>query len=201
MFYFLEFKMSKLYFYYSAMNAGKSTILLQSNYNYIEQGMSTVLFTPSIDNRYGAGKIQSRIGISANAISFDDKYDFYDNVKSLIKTIKNLKCVLVDEAQFLTKKQVISLTNIVDNLDIPVIAYGLRSDFRGEPFQGSLYLLAWADNLTEVKTICQCGKKATMNIRIDENKKPVTIGDQVVIGGNDTYISACRKHFKNKNYD
>ena len=188
--------MAKLYFYYSAMNAGKSTILLQSSYNYHERGMATLLFTPIIDNRYGVGKVHSRIGIEAEAIPFDNKFNLFEHVTSLLPTIPNLKCVLIDEAQFLTKAQVLQLTDIVDNLDIPILAYGLRTDFRGDPFEGSLHLLAWADNICEVKTICHCGRKAIMNIRMDENNRPVSTGDQIEIGGNERYLATCRKHFK-----
>jgi len=188
--------MAKLYFYYSAMNAGKSTMLLQSSYNYRERGMDTMLFTPSIDTRYGLGKIGSRIGIDSNAIPINEQFDLYDTVARKIKEPKgNLRCVLVDEAQFLTKEQVVQLTQIPDLLKIPVLAYGLRTDFLGEPFPGSLYLLAWADELIEIKTICHCGSKATMNMRIDENNNPVRIGAQVEIGGNDRYIATCRKHY------
>lgn len=188
--------MAKLYFYYSAMNAGKSTTLLQSSYNYQERGMTTLLFTPIIDTRFAPGKIHSRIGLQSNAYSFDNKDNLFDHAATLKNQQNNLSCVLVDEAQFLTKEQVEQLTEIVDKLNIPVLAYGLRSDFLGEPFEGSLYLLAWADNLIEIKTICHCGRKATMNMRIDENNRPVRAGAQVEIGGNERYIATCRKHFK-----
>jgi len=188
--------MAKLYFYYSAMNAGKSTVLLQSSYNYQERGMGTLLFTPAIDNRYGEGKVHSRIGLHAEAIAIDSKFNLYDYAATAIIKIKNLKCVLVDEAQFLSKEQVIQLSDIVDEFKIPVLAYGLRSDFRGEPFEGSQYLLALADNLIELKTICHCGRKATMNMRIDEQGRKVETGAQVEIGGNERYIATCRKHFK-----
>lgn len=187
--------MAKLYFYYSAMNAGKSTVLLQSAYNYREQGMETLLFTPALDTRYGQGKIASRIGLDADAISFDRTMNLFSYVKSEMKNHPQLKCVLVDEAQFLTKSQVKQLSEIVDTLNLPVLAYGLRSDFCGEPFEGSLYLLIWADNLAEIKTICHCGKKAIMNMRIDEQGRKVTEGKQIHIGGNESYIAVCRKHF------
>lgn len=187
--------MAKLYFYYSTMNAGKSTVLLQSNYNYHERGMRTVLFTPRIDTRYGVGKIHSRIGLDADAIPFDTNFNLFEHIALLKPKIENLKCVLVDEAQFLNKTQVMQLTKIVDELDIPILAYGLRTDFLGEPFEGSLYLLALADNLVEIKTICHCGRKATMNIRVDENNKPVRSGAQIEIGGNERYVATCRKHF------
>jgi len=188
--------MAKLYFYYSAMKAGETTALLQSSYNYKERGMDTVLFTPIIDTRFGTDRITSRIGLEANAVSFDDELDLYEKVFLLTKEKPQLKCVLVDEAQFLTKEQVHQLSDIADNLGLPVLAYGLRTDFLGEPFPGSKYLLSWADELTEIKTICHCGSKAIMNPRIDENGKQVKEGDQVEIGGNDKYISTCRKHFK-----
>lgn len=187
--------MAKLHFYYSAMNAGKTTTLLQSNYNYLERGMKTLLFTPKLDDRYGIGKIKSRIGLEANAIIFTEHEDL------LLLTREHLNqgeahCVLVDEAHFLKKLQVFQLTEIVDKLDIPVLAYGLRTDFRGEPFEGSMYLLSWAENLAEIKTICHCGRKATHTLRIDEQGQPVMVGEQVRIGGNDQYVSVCRQHFK-----
>lgn len=189
--------MAKLYFYYSAMNAGKSTTLLQSSYNYRERGMDTLLFAPAIDTRYGIGKISSRIGIDSEAITIDAQSNLYDYVYQALKNPDlNVKCVLVDEAQFLTKQQVMQLTDIPDHLKIPVLAYGIRSDFQAEPFEGSLYLLAWADELIELKTICHCGSKATMNMRIDANNQKVTDGQQVEIGGNDRYVATCRKHFK-----
>lgn len=187
--------MAKLYFYYSAMNAGKSTVLLQSSYNYQERGMSTLLFTPDIDTRFGSGIIHSRIGLKAQAVTFNSASSLFDYTATQKAMQDNLKCVLVDEAQFLTKEQVLDLAKIVDLLDIPVLAYGLRSDFRGEPFAGSQYLLAWADNLIELKTICHCGRKATMNLRIDEHNQPVRTGAQVEIGGNERYVATCRKHF------
>lgn len=188
--------MAKLYFYYSAMNAGKSTVLLQSAYNYQERGMDTLLFTPSIDLRYGYGKIHSRIGLDAQAIAFDQQFNLYAYVQAQLASNPKLKCVFVDEAQFLTKQQVMQLTQIVDELNLPVLAYGLRSDFLGEPFEGSKYLLILADNLHELKTICHCGKKAIMNMRIDEDGNPVKAGEQIQIGGNERYVSTCRKHFK-----
>lgn len=187
--------MAKLHFYYSAMNAGKSTTLLQSSYNYQERGMDTILFTPKIDTRYGKGKISSRIGLEAAAICFDEVFNFLQHTQMAVKKNANIKCILIDEAQFLTKQQVIQLCEITDNLNIPVLAYGIRTDFRGEPFSGSLYLLAWADLLIELKTICHCGRKANMNLRIDDHGNPVTEGNQVEIGGNDRYIAICRKHF------
>lgn len=188
--------MAKLYFYYSSMNAGKSTILLQSNYNYRERGMDTLLYTPSIDNRYGVGKITSRIGLSAEAKIFDRQFDLYADINKECKANKNIACVLVDEAQFLSKAQVKQLGKAVDELNTPVLCYGLRTDFKGEPFEGSLYLLAWADNLIEVKTVCHCGRKATMIMRVDANGSKVLEGPQIQVGGNDLYIAACRRHFE-----
>lgn len=190
--------MAKLHFYYSAMNAGKSTVLLQSSYNYNERGMDTLLYTPIVDDRFGVGKIASRIGLESNAISIEKNFDIFISAKNEIEKNNNIKCVLIDEAQFLTKKQVEQLTHICDSLNIPVLTYGIRSDFRGEPFEGSIYLLAWADSIIEIKTICHCGKKATMNLRMDENGNVVNEGAQIEIGGNDKYIATCRKHFRLK---
>lgn len=188
--------MAKLHFYYSAMNAGKSTTLLQSSYNYNERGMDTLLFVPQIDDRYGIGKIASRIGLTTDALPINREFNLHDYVAKELQQNDNIKCVLVDEAQFLTKKQVGQLCHITDTLNIPVLAYGLRSDFRGEPFEGSMYLLIMADILVELKTICHCGRKATMNMRIDEHGNKVYDGAQVEIGGNDRYIAVCRKHFR-----
>ena len=187
--------MAKLYFYYSAMNAGKTTTLVQSAYNYRERGMNTLVLKPEIDERYSSSIVRSRIGLETDAKTISAK----DNLLLLIEKTnrKNpLSCVLLDEAQFLTKSQVFSLGEIVDRLEIPVLAYGLRSDFRGELFEGSLHLLAWADELVEIKTICHCGKKAGMVLRLNEKGEPINVGDQVKIGGNDIYVSVCRKHFK-----
>jgi thymidine kinase len=155
-----------------------------------------LLFTPAIDTRYEIGKIYSRIGLHAEAISFDNHFNLFEHVSSQKQLNSKLKCVFVDEAQFLTKEQVMQLTDIVDQLNLPVLAYGLRSDFQGEPFVGSLYLLIWADNLSEIKTICHCGKKATMNARIDKNGCILSAGEQIQIGGNESYIALCRKHYK-----
>ena len=188
--------MAKLYFYYSAMNAGKTTTLLQSSYNYRERGMRTVIYTPLLDDRAGAGVIASRIGLSATGRGFVESDDLLELVRADIEEQGPLHCVLVDEAQFLTKRQVWQLTEVVDELGIPVLAYGLRTDFRGELFEGSRYLLAWADTLTEIKTICHSGKKATMVVRVDERGRPVTEGPQVEIGGNDRYISVSRAEYK-----
>lgn len=188
--------MAKLYFYYSAMNAGKSTALLQASYNYQERGMQTLLFAPAIDDRHKLGCISSRIGLNAEANLFTSKDNLLDQVESSLKQKNELKCVLIDEAQFLTKNQVLQLTIVVDRLNIPVLCYGLRSDFRAEPFEGSLYLLIWADKISEIKTVCYCGRKATMNIRFDAENQKVTEGKQIEIGGNERYVSVCRRHFK-----
>jgi thymidine kinase len=187
---------AKLHFYYSAMNAGKSTTLLQSSYNYNERGMNTLVLTPQIDTRYGLGKVTSRIGLEADAVAFDREFDLYDYVEKAMAQDPTIKCVLLDEAQFLTKAQVQQLGKITDILNIPVLAYGLRTDFVGEPFEGSKYLLALADTLIELKTICHCGRKATMNLRMDENGTVVNAGEQIEIGGNDRYIAVCRRHHR-----
>jgi thymidine kinase len=187
--------MAKLYFYYSAMNAGKSTVLLQSSYNYKERGMDTLLYSPIIDDRFGGGKISSRIGLSAEAKSIDTEFNLFSDAKNEIVLNPKIACILVDEAQFLKKAQITQLCQIVDELNIPVLCYGLRSDFQAEPFEGSLYLLALADNLIEVKTVCHCGRKASMNMRVDTNGKKVEIGAQIQVGGNDLYVATCRKHF------
>ena len=190
--------MAKLYFYYSSMNAGKSTALLQSSYNYRERGMNTLVLVPDLDNRYGVGKVTSRIGLESKATTFRSDDDLLQFVSALHEE-KPLDCVLIDEAQFLTKEQVFQLGEVTDELNIPVLAYGIRTDFQGEPFPGSKYLLAWADNLKELKAICFCGNKATMVIRLDQDGNAITQGSQVEIGGNDRYVSMCRKHFK-ENY-
>ena len=187
--------MAQLYFYYSAMNAGKSTSLLQSAYNYQERGMTVVLYTAALDDRFGVGKISSRIGLSMDAHIFDASVDFVQHVSEL-KQGGKVDCVLIDEAQFLTKAQVRQLTDVVDRLNVPVLAFGLRTDFLGETFAGSEALLAWADKLIELKTICHCGRKANFVVRMDENGKPATAGSQVQIGGNERYVSMCRQHFK-----
>ncbi|AUI65799.1 MULTISPECIES: thymidine kinase [Glaesserella] len=189
--------MAKLYFYYSAMNAGKSTTLLQSSYNYQERGMNTLVYTAAIDDRYGVGKVSSRIGISQDARLFNAESDLFDEIFQHIANEK-LHCILIDEAQFLTKKQVYQLTEVVDKLKIPVLCYGLRTDFQAELFEGSRYLLAWADQLEELKTICYCGRKAGFVIRMNENGEAVKDGDQIQIGGNDSYLSVCRLHYKEK---
>lgn len=191
--------MAKLYFYYSSMNAGKSTALLQSSYNYRERGMNTLVLAPELDDRYGEGKVTSRIGIEADARTFSAADNLLDVVEAHLAD-GPLHCVLIDEAQFLTKDQVFQLGEITDKLNVPVLAYGLRTDFQGEPFEGSKYLLAWSDNLKELKAICHCGTKATMVVRFDEQGNAVTEGSQIEIGGNDRYVSMCRKHFKEKFY-
>lgn len=189
--------MANLYFYYAAMNAGKSAILLQTKHNYAERGMKSLLFVPKIGKREEEGAVTSRIGLQAPAISFSTDFNFFDYLKDHPEFKGNrLACVLIDEAQFLKKKQVEQLTDIVDVLNIPVITYGLRTDFLGELFEGSHYLLAWAENVKEIKNVCHCGKKATMNMRIDEKGNKCEVGPQIQIGGNASYIATCRKHFK-----
>lgn len=187
--------MAQMYFYYSAMNAGKSTTLLQSSFNYRERGMNPAIFTAAIDDRYGKGVVSSRIGLQEEAELFNVDDDLFQCLSQMHVETK-IDCVLIDECQFLTKAQVYQLTEVVDKLHIPVLCYGLRSDFRGELFDGSRYLLAWADKLVELKTICHCGRKANMVIRQDESGKAIADGDQVEIGGNDRYVSVCRKHYK-----
>jgi len=187
--------MAQLYFYYSAMNAGKSTSLLQSAYNYAERGMNAEIFTAALDDRFGLGKVASRIGLASTAHLFNQQSDMLDEISKL-NTKQKIHCVFIDEAQFLNKQQVQQLVTVVDDLDIPVLAYGLRTDFLGETFAGSRYLLAWADKLIELKTICHCGRKANFVVRIDEHGQAVKEGEQVEVGGNDRYESMCRKHFK-----
>ncbi|MCL9774423.1 thymidine kinase [Vibrio methylphosphonaticus] len=187
--------MAQMYFYYSAMNAGKSTTLLQSSFNYQERGMTPVIFTAALDDRYGVGKVSSRIGLQSDAQLFRPETDLYDVITKL-HAENPRHCILVDECQFLSKEQVYQLTEVVDKLRIPVLCYGLRTDFLGELFEGSRYLLAWADKLVELKTICHCGRKANMVIRTDEHGVAIAQGDQVAIGGNDQYVSACRQHYK-----
>ncbi len=187
--------MAKLHFYYSAMNAGKTTTLLQSDYNYRERGLQTLLFTPDFDNRYGEGWIASRIGLKSPATTYSSEFNFFNFLKNKTNTLIDISCILIDEAHFLTKMQVKQLCQIVDQLNIPVLTYGLRTDFKGEPFEGSKYLLALAEHLIEIKTICYCGRKAIMNQRVDGEGSPLLEGEQVEIGGNERYISLCRKHF------
>jgi thymidine kinase len=188
--------MAKLFFYYSTMNAGKTTTLLQSAYNYHERGMRTLLLVPATDTRLGDGIVGSRIGLRAKARRIDLHANLFEVASRDISDRGPLHCVLVDEAQFLTKQQVWQLTDIADRLNIPVLAYGLRTDFRGELFEGSQYLLAWADTLQEIKTICHTGKKATMVVRVDEQGRAVSEGPQVQVGGNESYVSVSRSEFK-----
>ena len=186
--------MAKLYFYYSAMNAGKSTVLLQSSHNYHERGMRTLLLTPGLDERAGVGKIASRIGLTKDAIPFNQEDDLFSATCTAHEQ-DAIACVLIDEAQFLTCAQVEQLAKVADDIGIPVLCYGLRTDFQGKLFPGSAALLGWADNLIELKTICHCGRKATMNLRTDTEGKPIKEGEQVDIGGNERYVAMCRKHF------
>lgn len=189
--------MAQLYFYYSSMNAGKSTALLQSAYNYHERGMRTVILKPQIDNREGTiSEVRSRIGLSGDAVLFGTDDNLYKIVADQIAENGVLACVFVDEAQFMSREQVHQLTDVCDNMNIPVLAYGLRVDFQGRLFPGSAELLAQAEKLVELKGICDCGRKATHVVRLDSNGKAVTDGAQVVIGGNDTYVSKCRSCFK-----
>ncbi len=187
--------MAQLYFYYSSMNAGKSTHLLQSSYNYNECDLRTVLYTAQIDDRYAKGKVSSRLGINADAQLFNENTNLLTEIKTLQQE-GAIACVLIDEAQFLSKTQVKQLTDIVDDLNIPVLAYGIRTDFLGQTFSGSAALLAWADKLVELKTICHCGRKANFVIRLDHNGKAATGGEQVEVGGNERYQALCRRHFK-----
>ena len=186
--------MAKLYFYYSSMNAGKSTTLLQADFSYRERGMETMLWTAALDNRFDAGVVKSRIGLQAEANKFAPETEICaaiiaENAK------RRLACVLVDEAQFLSKQQVLDLARVADEAKIPVLCYGLRTDFAGELFPGSAALLGLADTLVELKAVCECGRKATMNLRIDADGKAVIDGAQTEIGGNDRYVAMCRKHF------
>ena len=187
--------MAKLYFNYSTMNAGKSTLLLQAAYNYEERKMTPILFTANLDHRAGIGQIKSRIGIKRKVETFKKETNLFKRVKKNLET-KKIQCVLIDEAQFLSKRQVWELSSIVDDLNIPVLCYGLRVDFRGKLFEGSKTLLALSDVIKEIKTICFCGKKATMVVRKNHKGEVLTSGEQIVIGGNETYVSLCRKHWK-----
>ena len=190
--------MAKLYFHYSSMNAGKSTALLQADHNYFERGMNALLFTARLDDREGVGVISSRIGIKKGALTFENG----DNIFNIVENEKNrsgLDCVLIDEAQFLSKEQVQQLTRVVDKLEIPVLTYGIRTDFMGEVFEGSKFLMGWADEIKEIKTVCHCGKKATMNARVSKDGKMETAGEQIEIGGNERYISLCRNCFYESN--
>ena len=188
--------MAKLYFYYSAMNAGKTTTLLQSAYNYRERGMRVLILTPQLDDRAGRGVVASRIGLQAIAEPFSRQDDLEARVRADIAAHGQLHCVMVDEAQFLGRQQVWQLSEVVDRLRVPVLCYGLRTDFRGELFEGSQYLLAWADELSEIKTICHSGSKATMTVRVDDAGRAVRDGPQVEIGGNERYVSVSRAEYK-----
>ena len=186
--------MAKLYFYYAAMNAGKSTTLLQADFNYRERGMQTMLWTAAHDDRAGAGTIGSRIALSAPAHSYDESVDLFTATGEELKK-REVDCVLVDEAQFLSQRHVLQLCEVADRLGIPVLCYGLRTDFQGKLFPGSAALLALADTMVELKAVCECGRKATMNLRVDDDGHAVTSGAQTEIGGNDRYIALCRRHF------
>lgn len=186
--------MAKLYFYYASMNAGKSTTLLQADFNYRERGMETMLFTAAVDDRFAHGTITSRIGLEAPATPFEGTTDLAACVADRLAR-GPLACVLVDEAQFLSAAQVAQLAHICDVLNVPVLAYGLRTDFQGRLFEGSARLLAIADALIEIKSVCVCGRKATMNLRVDAEGRAIAEGAQTEIGGNDRYIALCRRHF------
>ena len=186
--------MAKLYFNYSTMNAGKSTVLLQASHNYIERGMQTYLITAGFDDRAGQGRIGSRIGIGADADTFDQTDDLFDKIRARLKT--PCACVFIDEAQFLTEAQVWQLARAVDDLGVPIMCFGLRVDFQGKLFPGSAALLALADEMREVRTICHCGKKATMVIRQDSDGNVLTDGAQIAVGGNEKYVSLCRRHWR-----
>lgn len=186
--------MAKLYFNYSAMNAGKSTLLLQASYNYQERGMKTLLFTAALDDRTQVGQIASRIGLNSTALLFDESKDLFETIKEET-TAEHIDAVFIDEAQFLSEAQVWQLAKVADELRIPVMCYGLRTDFQGKLFPGSAALLSIADIMREVRTICWCGKKATMVARLDQNGDIVEEGDQVVIGGEERYVSLCRAHW------
>ncbi len=186
--------MAKLYFYFASMNAGKSTTLLQADFNYRERGMQTMLWTAELDDRSDNKAIESRIGLGADAHRFAPDTDLWADIMAAHK-VEPLDCVLIDEAQFLTKEQVWQLARLADEAGIPVLCYGLRTDFQGELFPGSAALLGIADALVELKAVCHCGKKASMNLRVDESGKAVKQGAQTEIGGNDRYVALCRKHF------
>ncbi len=189
----MEVIFAKLYFRYGAMGASKTANALMVEHNYKERDQFALLYKPSVDNRYGEDKVKSRIGISNTGRIISKQMDIYNDVKSELKN-KEINCIIIDEAQFLSKKNIIELCRIVDELNIPVIAYGLRTDFKGELFEGSMWLLALSDSIEEIKTVCFCGKKAIMNARI-QNDKLVKTGDQIQIGGNESYIALCRKHW------
>lgn len=189
--------MAKLYFYYASMNAGKSTTLLQADFNYRERGMETMLWTAALDDRYGVGQITSRIGLLAEAHKFEPDSDLWAEI-CREQLVRPLACILVDEAQFLTRDQVLQLARLADEANVPVLCYGLRTDFSGHLFEGSAALLGLADSLVELKAVCECGRKATMNLRVDAAGRAVVDGAQTEIGGNDRYIAMCRRHFMEK---
>jgi thymidine kinase len=186
--------MAKLYFYYASMNAGKSTVLLQTDFNYRERGMATMLYTAGVHDRSGFGVIDSRIGLTARANAFAPETNLRAEVEAELRK-RHLHCLLVDESQFLSRAQVLQLAEICDEMDMPVLAYGLRTDFQGNLFEGSATLLALADKLVELKAICECGRKATMNLRLDSDGRAVRSGEQTEIGGNESYVALCRRHF------
>ena len=186
--------MAKLYFYYAAMNAGKSTTLLQADFNYRERGMQTMLWTAAHDDRSGSGHIGSRLGLTIQAHAYSPEVDLFEAVGEELKR-REIHCVLVDEAQFLTRDQVLQLCRLCDEVSLPVLCYGLRTDFVGQLFEGSAALLALADELVELKAVCECGRKATMNLRVDAEGHAVASGEQTEIGGNDRYVALCRRHF------
>ncbi len=189
--------MAKLYFYYASMNAGKSTTLLQADFNYRERGMVTMLWTAALDDRYGQGQVTSRIGLMAEARKFAPETDMLAEI-SAENANRSFSCVLVDEAQFLSREQAIQLADVADRLGIPVLCYGLRTDFQAELFPGSAALLGLADSLVELKAVCECGRKSTMNLRVDAAGNAVKEGAQTEVGGNDRYVALCRKHFMEK---
>ncbi|UKK83646.1 thymidine kinase [Sphingopyxis sp. BSN-002] len=189
--------MAKLYFYYASMNAGKSTTLLQADFNYRERGMETMLWTAALDDRYGVGQVTSRIGLMAEAHKFDPESNLFEAVSEESRQ-RPLACVLIDEAQFLSREQVLQVARLADEAGIPVLCYGLRTDFSAELFPGSAALLGIADALVELKAVCECGRKATMNLRVDERGRAVVQGAQTEIGGNDRYVAMCRRHFMEK---
>ncbi|MCV6603347.1 MAG: thymidine kinase [Cohaesibacter sp.] len=189
--------MAKLYFTYSAMNAGKSTLLLQASYNYAERGMKSLLYTAALDTRTRVGEISSRIGLKAEAFIFQTDTDLFMHIQEQCEMVRP-DCIFFDEAQFLSEEQVWQLGRVADELKIPIMCYGLRTDFQGELFPGSKRLLAIADELREARTICWCGRKASMVVRIDGHGKVIEKGEQVVIGGEESYVSLCRKHWSAK---
>ena len=189
--------MAKLYFYYASMNAGKSTTLLQADFNYRERGMQTMVWTAALDDRFGVGQVASRIGLTADAHKFAPETDLFADIGAAHQQ-QPLACVMVDEAQFLSRAQVLQLARVADETGIPVLCYGLRTDFQAELFPGSAALLGLADALIELKAVCECGRKSTMNLRVDENGRAVREGAQTEVGGNDRYVALCRKHFMEK---